>query len=168
MNTNDGVDKISWIISFSEIVNVPIIAFLKNMMVFLDIHAQQVMLVQLQWMVYIYTHVYMTVKDLHAQHWWPVGTSNVFLMMGKILKILERYNPNHFKSCRICRCGAYPFVKSLIAWTPVMGPTCVLVSKTHSILSSTDSAHLWKRVFCVLDPWNEKLQPKIQEDMTKF
>jgi hypothetical protein len=115
MNTNDGVDKISWIISFSEIVNVPIIAFLKNMMVFLDIHAQQVMLVQLQWMVYIYTHVYMTVKDLHAQHWWPVGTSNVFLMMGKILKILERYNPNHFKSCRICRCGAYPFVKSLIA-----------------------------------------------------
>jgi len=66
-------------------------------------------------MVYIYTHVYMTVKDLHAQHWWPVGTSNVFLMMGKILKILERYNPNHFKSCRICRCGAYPFVKSLIA-----------------------------------------------------
>jgi hypothetical protein len=38
MNTNDGVDKISWIISSLEIVNVLIIAFLKNMMVFLDIH----------------------------------------------------------------------------------------------------------------------------------
>lgn len=101
MSTNDGVDKISWIISFLEIVNVLIIAFLKNMMVFLDIHIQQVMLVQLQWMVYIYTHVYMTVKDIHAQHRWLVGTSNLFLMMGKILKNLERYNPNHFKFCRI-------------------------------------------------------------------
>ncbi len=45
MNTNDGVDKISWIISFLEIVNVLIIAFLKNMMVFLQNHIQQVMLV---------------------------------------------------------------------------------------------------------------------------
>ncbi len=57
----------------------------------------------------------MTVKDLNAQHWWLVGTSNAFLMTGKILKILERYNPNHFKFCRICRCDTYPFVKSLIA-----------------------------------------------------
>ncbi len=54
MNTNDGVDKISWIISSLEIINVLIIAFLKNMMVFLQNHIQQVMLVQLQWMVYIY------------------------------------------------------------------------------------------------------------------
>ncbi len=106
MSTNDGVDKISWIISFLEIVNVLIIAFLKNMMVFLDIHIRQVMLVQLQWMVYIYiyTHVYMTVKDLHAQHWWLVGTSNVFLMTGKILKILERYNPNILPVCEVFDC----------------------------------------------------------------
>jgi hypothetical protein len=103
MSANDGVDKISWIISFLEMFL--LLPFLKNMMVFLDIDIQQVMLVQLQWMVYIYTHVYMTVKDLHAQHWWLVGTSIVFLMTGKILKILERYNPNILPVC----------VKSLIA-----------------------------------------------------